>query len=73
MAYSGNMYIYIHILYVYIFILFGILFHDRLLQDIEYSPLHYSGEPCYLSILAIYFHATNLSYNDLEKASSQSK
>ena len=33
------------------YILFKILFHYRLLQDIEYSSLCYTVGPCWLSIL----------------------
>ena len=43
--------IYIHTytcvyMFVYIYILFQILFHYRLLQDIEYSSLCYTVDPC---------------------------
>ena len=41
------------VLPTYIFILFQILFHYRLLQDIEYSSLCYTVGPCWLSILYI--------------------
>ena len=37
--------------YVYIYILFQILFHYRLLQDIEYISLYYTVGLCWLSIL----------------------
>ena len=40
-------------LYIYICILFQVLFHYRLLQDIEYSSLCYMVGPCCLSILYI--------------------
>ena len=39
--------------YIYISILFQILFHYRLLQDIEYSSLCHTVGPCWLSILYI--------------------
>ena len=42
-------------MYVYIYILFLVLFHYRLLQDIEYSSLCYTVGPCCLSILYIYY------------------
>ena len=38
---------------VYIYILFQILFHYRLLQDIEYRSLCYTVGPCCLCILYI--------------------
>ena len=44
------LYIYTHI---NIDILFKVLFHYRLLQDIEYSFLCYIVDPFYLSILCI--------------------
>ena len=52
------------VLYIYIF--FQILFHYRLLQDIEYSSLCYTVGLCWLSILLflkifIYFAAPDLS------------
>ena len=34
-------------------ILFQILFHDRLLQDVEYSSLRYTVGPCCLPVLYI--------------------
>ena len=37
----------------YMYILFHILFHDDLLQGIEYSSLCYAVQPCWLSILHI--------------------
>ena len=40
-------------LYIYTYILFQILFHHRLLQDIEYSSLSHTVGPCFLSILYI--------------------
>ena len=40
-------------IYLNIYILFQILFHYRLLQDIEYSSLSYTVGPCCLSILYI--------------------
>ena len=40
-------------LYIYIYIYFQILFHYRLLQDIEYSSLCYTVGPCCLPILYI--------------------
>ena len=43
---DSHIYIYIYI-YIHIYILFQILFHCRLLQDIEYSSL------CYMSLLFI--------------------
>ena len=48
------------------YILFKILFHDGLLQDIEYSSLCFTVGPCWLSILYIVvclcsFQAPNLS------------
>ena len=43
-------YVYMH---VYIYILFQIVFHNRLLQDIEYSSLCYTVGLCCLSILYI--------------------
>ena len=48
------MYVYICIwiyIYIYIYVLFQILFHYRLLQDIEYSSLCYIVGPCCLSLL----------------------
>ena len=39
--------------YIYILFLFQILFHYRLLQDIEYSSLCYTVGPCCLSILYV--------------------
>ena len=36
---------------IYIYILFQIILHYRLLQDIEYSPLCFTVNPCCLSIL----------------------
>ena len=39
--------------YVYIYILFQIIFHFKLLQDIEFSSLCYRVYPCCLSILYI--------------------
>ena len=49
---DSAIYIYMHIIYIiYIFVLFQILFHYRLLQDIEYSCLCYIVGPCCLSIL----------------------
>ena len=51
-------YLYIFIIYLYIlyiiyiiYILFSILFHYRLLQDIEWSSLCYTVGPCSLSVL----------------------
>ena len=38
---------------MYVYILFHILFRYRLLQDIEYSSLCYTVDPCCLSILYI--------------------
>ena len=35
----------------HMYILFQILFHYRLLQDIEYSSLYFIVGPCWLSIL----------------------
>ena len=46
-------YIYYIIYIIYIYILFQILFHYRLLQDIEYSSLCYTVGPSSLSILYI--------------------
>ena len=43
---------YIHI-YICIYTLFQILFHYRLLEDIEHSSLCYTVGPCWLSILYI--------------------
>ena len=40
-----SLYMYV---YMYVCILFQILFHYRLLQDIEYSYLCYTVEPCCL-------------------------
>ena len=37
----------------YIYIFFQIIFHYKLLQDIEYSSLYYTVNPCCLSILCI--------------------
>ena len=48
------MYIYICVcvcVYIYIYSIFWILFHDSLLQDIEYNSLCYAVNPCCLSIL----------------------
>ena len=39
-------------IYIYIYLLFQIIFHYKLLQDIEYSSLHYIAGPC-LSILFV--------------------
>ena len=43
------------VIYIYInthmYIVFQILFHYRLLQDIEYNSLCYTVGPCYLPIL----------------------
>ena len=41
------------VIHTYIYILFHILFHSGLSQDIEYSSLCYTVEPCCLSILHI--------------------
>ena len=38
---------------MYIYVLFKVLFHYRLLQDIEYSSLCYTVGPCCLSVLYI--------------------
>ena len=38
---------------IHLYILFQILFHYRLLQDIEYSSLCYTVGPCCLPILYI--------------------
>ena len=40
-------------LYISIYIIFQILFHHRLLQDIEYSSLCYTVGPCSLPTLYI--------------------
>ena len=45
--------VYIYIYESYIYILFQILFHYRLLQDVEYSSLYYRVGPYCLSILYI--------------------
>ena len=42
----------IQYIYIYLF-LFQILFHYRLLQDIEYSSLCYTVNSCCLSILYV--------------------
>ena len=50
------MYMYVYeYMYMYVFasILFQILFHYRILQNIEYSSLCYIVGPCWLSILCI--------------------
>ena len=38
---------------LYVWILFQIIFHCRLLHNIEYSSLCYTGNSCCLSILCI--------------------
>ena len=38
---------------MYLYMLFQILFHYRLLQDMEYSSLCYILGPCYIPILYI--------------------
>ena len=48
---QSNSYIYIY-MYPNIYILFHIIFHYGLFQDIEYSSLCYTVEPCF-SILYI--------------------
>ena len=40
--------------------IFQIVFYYRLLQDIEYISLCYTGNPCHLSILCIVFVSVNL-------------
>ena len=45
-------YIYTHT-HIHIYILFHIFFLNRLLQNIEYSPLSYAVGPCWLSVLYI--------------------
>ena len=40
-------------LVIHVYVLFPILFHFRLLQDIEYSSLCYTVGPCCLSVLYI--------------------
>ena len=56
---DSSIYIYIYInipafiIYIYICFLFYILFHYRLLQDIEYGSLCYTQGPSWLSILYI--------------------
>ena len=41
------------VIHMHIYILFPILFHYRLLQDIEYSSLYHTVGPCCLFILYI--------------------
>ena len=41
------------VIHIHVSILLQILFHHRLLQDIEYSPLYYTVGPCCFSILYI--------------------
>ena len=43
------------VLYIHIYILFQIIFHYKLLQDIEYSSLCYTVGPC-LSILKLFIY-----------------
>ena len=45
--------LYMYITEIYIYILLQILFHYRLLKDIEYSFLCYTVGPSYLSILYV--------------------
>ena len=48
---QSDSYIYVCVfiyIYKHIYILFRILFHYRLLQNIEYSSLCYKVSPCYL-------------------------
>ena len=47
-VYSKVIQLYIQLYMIYILILFQILFHYRLLQDIEYSSLCYTVGPCCL-------------------------
>ena len=35
-------------IWLYVYILFQVIFHYRLLQDIEYSSLCYRVSPCFL-------------------------
>ena len=63
-----QLYRYIHIyvcVYIYIFFLFQILFLFRLLQNIEYSSLCYTVDPCWLSILYIVVCTTNYKILDV--------
>ena len=46
--------------YTYVYVLFQILFHCRLLQDIEYSSLCYTVGPCCLFYSSVYLLLPNL-------------
>ena len=46
--------VYSKVIQLYVYIFFQILFHDRLLQDIEYSSLCYIYSVSLLLILFIY-------------------
>ena len=64
-----HIYIYMYVYILYIYILFQILFHYRLLQDIEYSSLCSTVGPCSLSTLytvlcICWSHTPNLSLSN---------
>ena len=55
-------------LYIYTYIIFEIIFHYRLLQDIDYSSLYYMVN--LLCLLHIYFLIRNLAfYSDISQTS----